>query len=96
MSVEVSLEMAERTHDYSAAVEGLDMEQLLNLIDDMPVGYRTVFNLHVIEGYAHREIAELLSISEGASKSQLSRAKLYLREKIFLLEKESKRSQNEK
>ena len=41
-------------------------------------GYRTVFNMYVVEGYTHRQIAELLGISEGTSKSQLSRAKLIL------------------
>jgi RNA polymerase sigma-70 factor (ECF subfamily) len=96
MSVEVSLEKAEQTPDYSAGLENWETSELLKLVDDMPVGYRTVFNLYVLEGYSHREIAELLNISEGASKSQLSRAKAYLREKIYLMEQNAKKSQHEK
>lgn len=50
-------------------------EDLLQLLDQLPQGYRIVFNLYVIEGYKHKEIAEMLNISEGTSKSQLSKAK---------------------
>lgn len=52
---------------------------LLQMVQRLPDGYRTVFNLHVLDGYTHPEIAERLGISEGASKSQLSRAKAQLR-----------------
>jgi len=57
---------------------------LVNMIQQLPVGYRVVFNMYVIEGYSHKEIAEKLSISINTSKSQLSRAKAVLRK---LLEK---------
>lgn len=57
-------------------------EVLLQLIDELPLGYRTVFNLFAIEGYNHKEISELLSIEETTSKSQLSRARKYLQERI--------------
>jgi RNA polymerase sigma-70 factor (ECF subfamily) len=57
----------------------LRAKALLGLIQQLPPGYRTVFNLYVIEGYTHREIAEMLSISENTSKSQLSKAKALLR-----------------
>lgn len=60
----------------------LEAEDLFNLVQQLPVGYRTVFNLYAIEGYAHAEIAEMLNISEGTSKSQLSRAKMMLRNLI--------------
>jgi RNA polymerase sigma factor (sigma-70 family) len=53
-------------------------EALLAMIDQLPLGYRTVFNLYAIEGYSHKEIAELLGISEGTSKSQLSKARSQL------------------
>jgi RNA polymerase sigma-70 factor (ECF subfamily) len=56
----------------------LDAKELFTLIDGLPAGYRTVFNLYVIEGYTHKEIAELMQISEGASKSQLSKARAKL------------------
>ncbi|MEK7255506.1 MAG: sigma-70 family RNA polymerase sigma factor [Bacteroidota bacterium] len=52
---------------------------LLQLVQRLPDGYRTVFNLHVLEGYSHPEIAAMLGIGEGTSKSQLSRAKAMLR-----------------
>ena len=53
----------------------LDAEYVQQLIDELPEGYKTVFLLYAIEGYGHREIAELLEISEGTSKSQLFKAK---------------------
>ena len=58
-------------------------KDLLQLIKELPPGYRTVFNLHAIEGYSHKEIAELLGISEGNSKSQLSRARQALQQKLI-------------
>jgi RNA polymerase sigma-70 factor (ECF subfamily) len=60
-----------------------DAEYLLFLIGQLPVGYRTVFNLYAIEGYKHQEISELLNISEGTSKSQLSKARRMLKEQIL-------------
>ena len=48
----------------------------------MPEGFRTVFNMSVIEGYSHQEIAEILGMSEGTSRSQLSRARTWLQEKL--------------
>ncbi len=57
-------------------------KNLVRMIQSLPDGYRTVFNLYVIEGYSHQEIADKLNISEGTSKSQLSRAKAVLREMI--------------
>ncbi len=67
-------------------LNNLDYKDLLNLIKDLPLGYKTVFNLYAIEGYNHREIAEMLQISEGNSKSQLSRARQWLRERILKME----------
>ena len=64
----------------------LRAEDLYTLIRKLPPGYRTVFNLYVIEGYSHKEIAEQLSISENTSKSQLSKAKAMLRRKWATLE----------
>lgn len=57
-------------------------KDLLALIQELPTGYRTIFNLYIIEGYSHKEIADLLGISEGNSKSQLSRARQWLQAKI--------------
>lgn len=62
----------------------LDVEEVQGLIDALPEGYRTVFLLYAIEGYGHREIAGLLDISEGTSKSQLSKARKMLRDQLKL------------
>ena len=62
--------------------ENISMDFLLNIIQELPDRYRLVFNLYVIDGYSHKEIAEMLSISDGTSKSNLARAKSILKEKI--------------
>lgn len=59
-----------------------DLNDLLQKIQLLPLGYRTVFNLYAIEGYQHDEIADLLKIAVGTSKSQYSRARLMLKEMI--------------
>lgn len=56
----------------------LEAEDLLQMIQRLPTGYQIVFNLYAIDGYSHKEIAEQLNISENTSKSQLSRARVYL------------------
>ncbi|TAE31731.1 MAG: sigma-70 family RNA polymerase sigma factor [Cytophagales bacterium] len=58
--------------------DGLEAEEIYRLIQALPTGYRTVFNLYAIEGYSHREIAEQLNIAENTSKSQLSKARALL------------------
>ncbi len=60
-------------------ISNISSQELLALINLLPEGYRVVFNLYVIEGYNHREIGEMLSIAEGTSKSQLAKAKNYLK-----------------
>ncbi|MGL6266893.1 MAG: RNA polymerase sigma factor [Chitinophagaceae bacterium] len=64
------------------AFEKLALKDLVKLIQTLSPGYRTVFNLYVVEGYTHREIAEMMGISEGTSKSQLARAKAILQNLI--------------
>ena len=59
-----------------------ETEYILKLIDALPIGYKTVFNMNEIEGYSHSEIAKELGITESASRSQLTRAKKLLREKL--------------
>jgi RNA polymerase sigma-70 factor (ECF subfamily) len=61
-----------------AVLEKLNANEILALINELPDGYRTVFNLYVIEGFSHKEIATMLGVSEGTSKSQLSKAKVFL------------------
>lgn len=64
------------------AVEKLEAERLMKLICRMPAGFRTVFNMYAIEGYTHQEIAKELKITEGGSRSQLSRARIWLQERL--------------
>ena len=74
------------------AASNLGVKDLLALIQQLPPGYRMVFNLYAIEGYSHKEIGETMGITEGASKSQLSRARSILKEQI--LKMEGKRYEN--
>lgn len=67
----------------------LEAEDLVRYVLELPEGYRTVFNMYVVDGFSHQEIAAHLGISEGTSKSQLSRAKSMLRERIMAENKES-------
>ena len=67
----------------------LKTKELLQVIQNLPLGFRTVFNLYAIEGYNHGEIAGMLNISEGTSKSQYSRARQHL---MSMIEKENKTS----
>ena len=67
------------------AMWSLSRDEILGLIQELPSGYRTVFNLYAIEGYSHQEIADMMNISTGTSKSQLSRAKRLLQEKLIRL-----------
>jgi RNA polymerase sigma factor (sigma-70 family) len=64
------------------ALNNLSADEILNLVVQLPVGYRTVFNLSIIEGYNHLEIAALMGISVGTSKSQLSKARGLLQKLI--------------
>lgn len=62
----------------------LTLQDMMKMVQSLSDGYRTVFNLYVVEGFSHREISEMLHISEGTSKSQLSRAKAILQKNIIL------------
>lgn len=61
---------------------GLTREILLEMIDNLPTGYKMIFNMYAIDGLTHREISEKLKISEGTSKSQLLRARKFLKNQI--------------
>ena len=65
----------------------LHEEELLNLIGRLPNGYRVVFNLYAIEGYSHREIAEMLGIEESTSRSQLLKARKWLQAQVLKMQK---------
>jgi RNA polymerase sigma factor (sigma-70 family) len=61
-----------------SVLDKMAAKDIMALIKELSPGYRTVFNMYVVEGYTHKEIADMLNISEGTSKSQLSRAKVIL------------------
>ena len=64
------------------SLSGFSLQELLGMIQSLPSGCQVIFNLYAIEGYNHKEIAKMLKISEGTSKSQYSRAKSLLKEMI--------------
>ena len=66
----------------ASALERLSAKEILQLVQELPDGYRTVFNLYALEGFSHAEIAEMLGISEGTSKSQLSKARAMLQRRL--------------
>jgi len=76
--------------DYNEAVDSFDInvleklsaDEILQCINELPIGFKTVFNLYAIEGYSHTEIAQMLNIKEASSRSQFSRARQLLQVKI--------------
>lgn len=86
MSVEVEIERADAEPDYQKMETLLESQDIMRMIQSLPVGYRTVFNLYAIEGYNHAEIGEMLGISENTSKSQLSRARKLLQTQLLKIE----------
>ena len=63
-------------------LEVIHPEMLLELIQELPVGYRTILNLYAVEGFTHKQIAESLGIAEGTSKSQLAKARVFLKKSL--------------
>jgi len=80
----LSLTEKEDTIEFKSvsAVDNINEKDLLKIVSDLSPGYRSVFNLYVVEGFSHKEIGELLGINEGTSKSQLARARMILQQKI--------------
>lgn len=70
------------TPDGNDVFSKLSTDELMKVIRDLPDGYRMIFNLYVIEGFSHKEIGEMLNINENTSKSQLSRARQVLQNKL--------------
>jgi len=87
MYLEMDIEAADREPDFDRLESHLQAEDLMKMIEALPAGYRTVFNLYAIDGYSHKEIAEQLGITENTSKSQLSRARLALQKHLVEIEK---------
>ncbi len=77
MMVFESIQYSEET------LSGISADDLMKIIQQLPPRYRMVFNLYAIEGYSHQEIAKLMKITEGTSKSNLSRARVILQKKVI-------------
>jgi len=75
--------------DITSQMDNIGYKELMKLITSLPTGFRTVFNMYVIEGYSHKEIAEMLNISETTSRTQLSRARVWLQNKIKEMKKDA-------
>jgi len=86
MYLETDIVHAERQPHYDQLSTQLEAEDLINMIQELPAGYRAVFNMYAIDGYSHKEIAEHLGITESTSKSQLNRARAYLQRMLLDLE----------
>jgi RNA polymerase sigma-70 factor (ECF subfamily) len=78
----VNVEDVNREISWTDTGDDLELEDLMNMINKLSQGYKTIFNLYVVEGYSHKEIAEMLEISEGTSKSQLARARYLLMDMV--------------
>lgn len=75
-------EIRKMSSDGENALERIGYKELMGLITTMPVGFRTVFNLYVLEGFSHKEIADMLGITESTSRTQLSRGRIWLQDRI--------------
>lgn len=73
---------AETPEENNSIFNQLAAKEMTEMIQKLPIGYRIVFNMYAVEGYTHKEIAEQLGIAEGTSKSQLSKARVYLRKEL--------------
>ncbi len=84
----VTLNQVSETHENTIedkewnALDNIAEKDIINMVQELSPGYRQVFNMYVIEGYSHKDIGELLGISEGTSKSQLARSKVILQKMI--------------
>ncbi len=87
----IDLVHASHLRTEESPLEQLSAKELLALVQQLPPSYRMVFNLHVVEGYSHPEIAEKLGISKGTSKSNLSKARLKLQSLFLKMESKNNR-----
>lgn len=75
-------EVKNLSSDEPTQVEDLGYKEIMKMVSSLPVGYRTVFNMYVVEGFSHNDIAEALGITSATSRSQLQRARMLLQEMI--------------
>jgi RNA polymerase sigma-70 factor (ECF subfamily) len=74
------------TSDTTSQIQNIGYKELMNLVMSLPTGFRTVFNMYAIEGFSHKEIGKILGISETTSRTQFSRARAWLQNKIKEIE----------
>ena len=72
--------------DLPSQGQNIGYKELMKLVMELPAGFRTVFNMYAVEGYSHKEIGEMLGITETTSRTQLSRARTWLQNKIKEIE----------
>lgn len=89
---EINPRLVEHEEEGIEMVETAETSALLRIIENLPPGYKTVFNLYVFDDYSHKEIAEMLNISEGSSRSQYSKAKKMINRLLSGLRMEEKSS----
>jgi RNA polymerase sigma-70 factor (ECF subfamily) len=82
LQFEENIKYLELQNPEANVLQEMQAADIINLIEQLPMGYRTVFNLYVVEGYAHKEIAKILGISESTSKTQLKKARGQLMTKL--------------
>jgi len=87
MYLEVDITNADNEPDFEIAGQQLQASDLLAMVNELPMGYRAVFNLYAIEGYSHKEIGKMLEINVNTSKSQLSRARILLQKQLLKLQR---------
>lgn len=88
MSLQKDLEEEDSNPNLKVIEDSMESQDLLKIINELPIGYKTIFNLYAIEGYSHAEIAKQLDINENTSKSQLSRARKWLQNRLGDLDNE--------
>ncbi len=96
MYIETDIEAADHEPNYDRLENHLEAQDLLQVISELPSGYRIVFNLFAIDGYSHKEISKQLGINENTSKSQLSRARSLLQKRLLELEEAEMKESKEK
>ena len=85
MSEELEMVRSMKT-DTTSQIQNIGYKELMNLVMSLPPGFRTVFNMYAVEGYSHKEIGDMLGISETTSRTQYSRARAWLQNKIKEIE----------
>lgn len=82
----------QETPDIDLEDASINVDVLLKFIQELPDRYRLVFNLYVLDDFTHKEIAKMLEISEGTSKSNLSRARKILKDKLEIYQKKAQKA----